>query len=210
MIEPAAEQDTSLRPALEALASVDADVAEAYARIGLPPVRSSPAGFAGLVRMIISQQVSVASARAILTRLDAGVGSIEPEAIKRHDVDSLRTMGLSRPKARYILDLADHFRSGQLSEDMLAACEDEELIERLVAVRGIGRWTAEIYLLFALQRPDVWPAGDLALWVSLQRLKSLDDRPTEKVMRKMGDIYRPYRSAMARFLWHAYRHDGLA
>src|SRR5690606_6532194 len=166
--------DERLRPALEALAAADPDFAAAYARCGLPAVRRSDPGFAGLIRMIAGQQVSVASARAIIARLEARVQPLTAEAFLALDEAELRAIGLSRPKMRYGRLLAEAVAGGTLDLDGLAGLDDEAAMAMLTALKGIGRWTAEIYLLFALERPDVWPAGDLALCVAAQHLKRLD------------------------------------
>ena len=202
--------DERLRPAMEALAAGDPDIAEAYRRCGLPPERGSAPGFAGLIRMIAGQQVSVQSARAIIERLEARVDPLTAEAFLRTTEDDLRAVGFSRPKMRYGRILAEEIAGGGLDIDGLAGLDDEAAITALTRVKGIGRWTAEIYLLFALGRPDVLPAGDLALCVAAQHLKKLEVRPDPKVMAALGEAWQPHRSAAARFLWHLYRHPGVA
>ena len=207
---PAPVPDKRLRAPLEALAAADPDIARAYAGCGLPPVRSSAPGFAGLIRMIAGQQVSVASAAAIVARLEARLPGLHAvEFINLSDED-LKAVGFSRPKMRYGRLLAQEIASGRLDIEGLQALDDESAIAALTAVTGIGRWTAEIYLLFALGRPDVLPAGDLALCVSAQHLKRLESRPDPKAMAALGQAWRPHRSAAARFLWHYYRHPGVA
>ncbi len=202
--------DERLRPALEALADRDADIAAAYARCGLPPERGSAPGFAGLIRMIAGQQVSVPSARAIISRLEACVDPLTAEEFLKVGDDDLRAAGLSRPKLRYGRILAAEIAEGRLDIDGLAALDDAAAIAALTRVKGIGRWTAEIYLLFALKRTDVWPVGDLALCIAAQHLKKLSARPDAKAMAALGEPWRPHRSAAARFLWHLYRHPGVA
>ena len=207
---PDMKPDERLRPAMEALAAADPDMAEAYADCGLPPVRGSEPGFAGLMRMIAGQQVSVQSARAIVERLEARVDPLTPEEFLKAGDDDLKAIGLSRPKMRYGRILAEEIAGGALDIDGLAALDDAEAIAALTRVKGIGQWTAEIYLLFALGRPDVLPVGDLALCVAAQHLKKLEERPDAKVMTALGEAWRPHRSAAARFLWHLYRHPGVA
>jgi DNA-3-methyladenine glycosylase II len=202
--------DQRLRPAMEALAAADPDIAEAYGRCGLPPERGSEPGFAGLIRMIAGQQVSVQSARAIIARLEARVAPLTAEVFLQATEDDLRAVGFSRPKMRYGRILAEAITGGGLDLDGLHALDDEAAIAALTAVKGIGRWTAEIYLLFALGRPDVLPAGDLALCVAAQHLKKLEARPDPKAMAALAEAWRPQRSAAARFLWHLYRHPGVA
>lgn len=195
---------------MDALAAADPDIAEAYARCGLPPVRGSEPGFAGLIRMIAGQQVSVQSARAIIERLEARADPLTAEVFLTLGEDDLRAVGFSRPKMAYGRLLAEAIAGGGLDVDGLAALDDDAAIAALTAVKGIGRWTAEIYLLFALRRPDVWPVGDLALCVAAQHLKKLAQRPDAKAMAALGEAWRPHRSAAARFLWHLYRHPGVA
>lgn len=202
--------DERLRPALEALAERDPDIAAAYARFGLPPERRSAPGFAGLIRMIAGQQVSVPSARAIVARLEACVDPLTAEEFLKAGDDDLRAAGLSRPKLRYGRILATEIAEGRLDVDGLAGLDDAAAIAALTRVKGIGRWTAEIYLLFALQRPDVWPVGDLALCIAAQHVKNLRARPDTKDMTALGEAWRPHRSAAARLLWHLYRHPGVA
>ncbi|WP_419903705.1 DNA-3-methyladenine glycosylase family protein [Kiloniella sp.] len=202
--------DESLRPALEALSLKDPDMASAYRECGLPPVRSQDPGFDGLIRMIISQQVSVQSARAILARLLGQVGEITPENILALDDEGMKAAGLSRPKQRYARGLASDVSEGRLNLDQLAELPDDDVIENLIQVKGVGRWTCEVYLLFALQRQDVMPAADLALQEGMKHLKGLKDRPSAKEMYELSEAWRPYRSAGARFLWHYYHHAGVA
>lgn len=204
-----APPDESLRPALEALAARDRDIAEAYARCGLPPVRSSPAGFQGLIHAIVCQQVSAAAGRAILGRLEAAVRPMTPKKLLKLDDEALRAVGLSRPKMHYCRGLAEELASGRLDLAAVHALNDTAAIARITEVKGLGRWSAECYLLFALKRPDVWPADDLAVQTAMQRLKGLPARPTTKVMDRLAEPWRPHRSAAARFLWHYYRHPGL-
>jgi len=202
--------DERLRPALEALAAADPDIAEAYGRCGLPPVRGSAPGFAGLIRMIAGQQVSVQSAAAIIARLEARVEPLTAEQFLTLSEDDLRAVGFSRPKMRYGRILAEEIAGGALDIDGLEALDDDAVLAALTRVKGIGRWTAEIYLLFAMGRPDVMPAGDLALCVAAQHLKKLEARPDPKAMTALAEAWRPHRSAAARLLWHLYRHPGVA
>jgi DNA-3-methyladenine glycosylase II len=201
--------DESLRPALEALAEKDPEMAAAYAACGLPPVRRHETGFAGLVRIMAAQQVSAHAAQAIIGRLDAALSPLTPEGFLALDDDAQKVIGLSRPKQRYARALADDILAGRIDLVGLEALDDEAAIDALTKARGIGQWTAEVYLLFALQRPDVWPAGDLAVQVAAQKLKGLAERPAGAAMIALAEDWRPYRSAAARFLWHLYRHPGV-
>ncbi len=201
--------DESLRPALEALAACDPDIARHYALCGLPPERGQPAGFAGLVRIVAAQQVSAASAKAIIGRMEAALNPCTPQGFLELDEGALRAIGLSRPKMRYCRALAEDLLAGRIDLDGLADLDDAAAIEHLVRAKGIGVWSAEVYLLFALRRPDVWPADDLAVRVAVQRVKGLTARPGRAEMRELAAPWRPHRSAAARFMWHAYHHPGL-
>lgn len=205
-----ARPDETLRPALEALAAGDPDLATAYRECGLPPVRHSLPGFAGLIRIIIGQQVSTASAAAIIARLETACAPLAAEAFLALDDEALRAVGFSRQKVRSGRALAEAIASGRLDIEGLPALDDDSAVAALVEIPGIGPWTAEIYLLFALRRPDVWPVDDLAVVKALQAMKGLATRPTRKEMRLLGEAWRPHRSAAARFLWHYYRHAGVA
>jgi len=201
--------DESLRPALEALAARDADIARQFAACGLPPVRRHQTGFGGLLRIIMAQQVSTASAAAITARLNAAVRPLTPSGFLALNDDALRRIGLSGQKIRYGRALAEDVLGRRIDLRRLHRLDDDEAIAHLTQAKGVGHWTAEIYLLFALRRPDVWPAGDLAVQVALQRLKNLETRPDATAMRALGEAWRPHRSTAARFLWHFYRHAGI-
>lgn len=203
-------RDESQRAALEALAEKDAKLAAAYAHCGLPPPRSHDEGLAGLLRIIMAQQVSVASARAIIARLEQASPGLKAEHLVSFDETTLRSLGLSRQKAVYLRGLTAMSVGGDLDFKRLIELDDEAAIAYLCRAKGIGRWTAEIYLLFSLGRADVFPAGDLALQVAMQRLLNLRARPDAKKAAAVAKRrWRPYRGAAARFLWHFYRHPGL-
>lgn len=201
--------DEALRPALEALAARDGDIARAYEVCGLPPVRGRPAGFAGLFTIMCAQQVSVHAAKAIIGRLLAAAGPLTPDSFLALDDMAMKEIGLSRQKIRYGRALAEEVAAGRIDLEAVAGLADEAAIEQLVRAKGIGRWTAEIYLLFSLRRPDVWPVDDLGVRIGAQKLKKLDVRPGREAMLELGEPWRPHRSAAARFLWHLYHHPGL-
>lgn len=194
-----------LRRGLAELAAADADFARVLALHGPPPRRVRPAGFATLMQAILAQQVSRASADAIWARLAAAIDPFTPEGVLALDEPALRRLGLSQQKARYARALAGEIAEGRLDLRRLGRTADEEAIAMLTAVPGIGRWTAEIYLLAALQRPDVWPAADLALMIAVERLKGLPARPGPKQMIALAEAWRPWRAVAARLLWHYYR-----
>ena len=182
------------------LASVEPRFADALALTGPLPLRRYPAGFAALLDAIVGQQVSVASANAIGARL-AAAGYRDPLVVAGASEAALRACGLSRQKASYALALA----GAGLDFDALAFLPDAAVIARLVQVRGIGQWTAEIYAMFALGRADVFAPGDLALQEAARVLFELDARPGDKAFRAMAEAWSPWRGVAARLLWAYYR-----
>ncbi|GAB4430610.1 MAG: DNA-3-methyladenine glycosylase [Chloroflexi bacterium OHK40] len=190
--------------ATEHLCAADPVLGALIARIG--PVELQPTGhsFATLASAIVSQQISVQAAAAIMRRLEATAGTITPEAILATSPENLRAAGLSTAKAGYLLDLAARAVAGAF--DTLPTLSDEAAIARLTAVKGIGLWTAEIYLLFALGRPDILPAGDLGLRYAIHRFYERPAPPTPAEVRALGEPWRPYRSIAAWYLWRARRH----
>ena len=191
--------------ALAALAKRDPDIAAALKAIGPPPPRDRPPGFSSLLRAIVGQQVSAASAAALWARLAAALDPIVPETVGPLELEALRALGLSRQKALYAQGLARDILAKRIDLDLLPALDDEAAVAHLVQVKGIGRWSAEVYLLFALGRTDIFPAGDLALAIAMQRLKRLRRRPDPKRLIKLVEPWRPYRGAAAHFLWHYYK-----
>ena len=197
----------SLNASLDALAAIEPAFAAALARAGYPEPRVRDRGYATLLRTIVGQQVSVAAAQSIWNKLEAQVGDLtDPANIAAASDEQLRAAGLSRQKASYARSLADEVTSGRLDLAHLPE-DDEEAIKQLVRIKGIGRWSAEIYLLFAEGRPDVWPAGDLAVQIEIGRILGHDERPTEKLMRELAEGWRPHRGAAAILAWHHYKVD---
>jgi len=198
----------TLHESLDALAAAEPAFAAVIARHGHPEPRHSVPGAQTLLRTIVGQQVSVAAARAMWARLEAACGSPPDLAriLAASDAD-LRAAGLSRQKAGYARSLAALVLSGELDLESLPA-EDEEAIALLTRIKGIGRWSAEIYLLFAEGRRDVWPAGDLAVQVEIGRLLGLAARPSEKQLRELAESWRPHRGAAAVLAWHSYNAVG--
>ncbi len=180
--------------------------AEVLRRLGEPPSRKRPGGFETVLKIIVQQQVSIASANAIWGRLRRGLGTVNPGAVLALDDDALRAFGLSRQKAAYARSLAEAVASGSLNFRKLRAMDDEDVVENLIQIKGIGRWTAEIYLLAVMQRPDIWPAADVALMEAARDLLDLAERPTLKEMGPLAEPWRPYRTYAARTLWLHYRH----
>lgn len=188
--------------ALKRLAASDPHIAAALTKIGLPPPRSRPPGFGSLARIIVGQQVSVAAAASIWDRLAAGIDPFTPDNVARRTIDELRAFGLSRQKANYISALAADLATGRLDLEVIHALDDAAAIAELMKIKGFGRWSAEVYLLFSLGRPDIFPSGDLGLAVAMQRLKRLRKRPDPKRLIKLSEAWRPHRGAAAFFLWH--------
>jgi DNA-3-methyladenine glycosylase II len=191
-----------LKASLDAIAAREAAIAAALAQAGYPEPRTSAPGYQTLLRAIVGQQVSIRAAASMWAKLTAAVGDPpDPERLLEASDGALRAAGLSRQKASYARSLAEEVVSGRLDFARLPA-DDEEAIAELVRVNGIGRWTAEIYLLFAEGRPDVWPAGDLAVQIEIGRILGLPSRPTEKALRLLAEAWRPHRGALAVFAWH--------
>jgi DNA-3-methyladenine glycosylase II len=192
-----------LKASLDSLAAIEPAFARALARAGYPEPRISERGFVTLLRAIVGQQVSIQAAASIWNKLDTATGgAADPANIAAAAPETLRAAGLSGQKVAYARSLAEEVLSGRLDFDALPE-DDEEAIARLVHVKGIGRWTAEIYLLFAEGRGDVFPAGDLAVQIELARIFGLADaRPSEKAIRALAEPWRPHRGAAAIFAWH--------
>ena len=197
----------SINAAIDELARREKAFARVLERHGRPEPRVSDPGAATLLRTIVGQQVSVAAARSMWAKLEAAYGA-PPDLAKILTAtdDELRLAGLSRQKAGYARSLAGLVLSGELDLANLPA-DDEEAIALLTKIKGIGRWSAEIYLLFAEGRTDVWPAGDLAVQIEIGRLLGLDGKPTEKALRELAEAWRPHRGAVAVLAWHSYNSE---
>ena len=193
-----------LNAAIDAIARVEPAFAAALAKIGYPEPRMRERGFETLLRAIVGQQVSIQAAASIWNKVDAATGGAgDPAKLAATSDEDLRAAGLSRQKISYARSLAEEVLSGRLDFENLPA-DDEEAIAHLVRAKGIGRWTAEVYLLFAEGRADVWPAGDLAVQIEVGRILGLDGKPTEKQTRELAESWRPHRGATAVFMWHHY------
>jgi DNA-3-methyladenine glycosylase II len=194
-----------LRASIDHVAAIEPGVALALAQVGYPEPRGRPRGAATMMRAIVGQQVSVKAAASIWNRLEAACGGDMDDhaAVAATPVEVLRSAGMSGQKASYVHALAAALASGALDFASLPV-DDEDAIAALTSVKGIGRWSAEIYLLFAEGRPDIFPAGDLAVQIKLGQILGLEKRPTEKATRALAEGWRPHRGAMAVFLWHHY------
>lgn len=195
----------TLERGLAALTAADPALARAVEEAGPPAFDLRPQGFETLVRAIVAQQVSAASARAIFARLCEAVQPLTPSKFLSAGPDAIRACGFSRPKIGYATALAEHILDGRLPIEDLPDLDDAAVIAALTAVPGIGVWSAEVYMIFAMGRPDVWPAGDLALQTAQQRLCGLEQRPKPKASRELAAVWAPWRSAAAVTLWHYYR-----
>jgi DNA-3-methyladenine glycosylase II len=195
---------SSIRKHIETLASREPAFARVVEQHGMPAPRNSAPGAHTLLRTIVGQQVSVAAARSMWSKLEAAFGS-PPDLmlLLAASDEEMRAAGMSRQKAGYIRSLAELVTSGELDLEQLPE-DDEEAIALLTRIKGIGRWSAEIYLLFAEGRADVFPAGDLAVMVELGRLMGLPEKPSEKQLRELAESWRPYRGAAAVLAWHSY------
>jgi DNA-3-methyladenine glycosylase II len=194
---------------IDAVAAADARIAAALGRVGYPGPRLRERGYRTLLRTIVGQQVSVAAAASMWRKLEALLGEDMPaEALLAAEFDELRACGLSRQKQGYARSLCELVVGGELDLENLPA-DDEEAIAQLVRIKGIGRWSAEIYLLFAEGRPDIWPAGDLAVQAGIGRILGLEERPSEKATRALAEAWRPHRGAIAILTWHCYNNPAL-
>jgi DNA-3-methyladenine glycosylase II len=191
-----------LKDSLDSLAGLEPAFAQALERCGYPEPRISQPGYVTLLRAVVGQQVSIKAAAAIWDRVDSVTGgAADPVKVAAVSLEDLRGAGLSWSKAAYAHSLAEEVMTERLDLDALPE-DDEEAIAALTRVKGIGRWSAEIYLLFAEGRPDIWPAGDLAVQIEVGRILGLDGKPTEKQTRALAEPWRPHRGAAAVFAWH--------
>ena len=201
---PAQLTRVSLLEAVHHLASRDRDLARILHRHGPPPLWARRPGFPTLARIILEQQVSLASARSAFERLTRTAGTMAPERIRTLGAADLRAVGITRQKARYILELANAVFERRIDLSQIGRLSDDAAREALMTVSGIGPWTADIYLLMALRREDVWPVADLALARAMQELRAMRRTPSNLTLQRMAREWRPHRSAAARMLWHQY------
>ncbi len=197
---------SAARAAIDRLVEEDPDLGRIEAAAGPLPWRSRPAGFPGLLQAIVAQQISNQAAAAIWGRLRRLPGALQPEGMHQLSDEALRAAGLSRPKIAHVRSLAAAFLDGRLDPTAIALMPDDAAVATIASVRGLGPWTAEVYLLFALGRPDVFPAGDIALAAATADLKGLPGRPDPRRLRQLADAWRPGRGLAARLLWHHWRH----
>lgn len=182
----------------------DKDLAAVIRKWGKPPFWTHSLGFPGIVLAILSQQVSLESAQAAFSKLESTIGVVSPQDFLTLDDVKLREIGFSHQKASYVRGIARSTISGDLDFQTFHGLDDDRVREELLQVRGIGKWTADTYLLFAMRRPDVWPSGDLALAKSIQEVKGLATLPGFDEMDEIAERWRPWRAVAARILWHNY------
>ena len=200
------DSEDALQQAIIALVAQDhAHLAPVLNVTGLPPLRRRAPGFEGLVWIIISQQVSVASANAIMARVQTAFETLNPQEILAANDIKLRSCGLSAPKIRTLLALSEAVTCGGLDLAAMADLPPEAAHKALVAVKGIGPWTADIFLLFCLGHPDAWPVGDLALQEAVRLILALENRPNAREMEHLAEGWRPYRAVAARLFWAFYK-----
>ncbi|MCP3689356.1 MAG: DNA-3-methyladenine glycosylase 2 family protein [Gammaproteobacteria bacterium] len=190
---------------IKRIAEIDTDVKKQLPKFGFPQPRIRPVGFETFLSIIVGQQISTEAAKAIMQRLYALLPDMQADALLGLSAQALRNAGLSARKTEYATGLAQALVDGSLDVAALAEMDDTAAIRAITALRGFGVWSAEIYLMFSLQREDVFPANDLALQVALQTLKGLQVRPDEKQARELVAHWSPWRSAGSLFLWHFYR-----
>lgn len=196
--------DKVFATAVEELARRDKDLAGVVTIYGQPPLWVREPGFSSLIYIILEQQVSLASARALYQRLQEAVKPFTPARFLKLTEAEMRRLGFSRQKAHYTRLLAEAIHGKQFALHKLHELEDKIAREQLTALKGIGNWTADIYLLSALRRPDIWPTGDLALATAVQEVKRLRKRPSPEKLETMSAPWRPWRAVAARLFWHAY------
>jgi len=204
MAVPVALSQPLMLRAVEELCSRDSDLAGVVRRHGPPPMWARPPGFATLVRIVLEQQVSLSSADAAFRRLRIGAGRMSAARVSRLSLPQIRRLGITRQKAEFIHDIGRAATAGELRLWGLASADDTTVRNTLLQIRGIGPWTADIYLIMALRRPDVWPDGDLALVKSLRHLKRLRSVPGPDAIRRITAGWAPWRAVAARIVWHSY------
>ena len=197
--------DKAIRKSLDALSIQSDQIANALAVVGYPASRRREHSFESLARIVVGQQLSTKAAATISQRtVDALGGEWLPDAVLSTAPETLRAAGLSQQKTGYLQSLAEAVISGSLSLDTLPQQSDQEVEAAITAIRGFGRWSAHMYLMFALGRPDIWPSGDLAVRVGFGRMMGWPDRPTEQTVIAEGAAFAPHRSALALLCWHYY------
>jgi DNA-3-methyladenine glycosylase II len=201
-VKPVRLTNETLKAAAEVLAARDRHLASIYRIHGTPPMWARRPGFPTLLRIVLEQQVSLVSARAMYERLKSNIEPFAAVGFIESGEAHLRSLGVTRQKAHYCVKVAHAFANGHL--DKISNMSDEEAHSKLVSIKGVGPWTANIYLLMVLKRPDIWPDGDVALATAVGRLRKIDPRPSFPQLAKIAERWRPFRSVAARMLWQYY------
>ncbi len=191
-----------LAQAASDLAARDRYLRAIFDKYGQPPMWGRRPGFQTMLRIVLEQQVSLVSARAMFDRLQLNVDPFTPETFLDRGELYLRSLGMTRQKAHYAMQIAEAFTRGELRE--IGRLPDDEVRDRLTKIKGVGPWTANIYLLMALRRPDIWPDGDIALASAIMKIRRMKSRPSFAELSRMANRWRPYRSVAARMLWQYY------
>lgn len=194
----------TLVQAAQHLAAREETLSRVFNTYGAPPMWRRPTGFQTLVHIILEQQVSLKSAKAMLLRLQSAIDPFTPERFVELGEAHFRSLGVTRQKSAYLLHLSGSILNGDLSLTRLSRMSDDEVRNRLTQIKGIGSWSADVYLLMAMRRADIWPAGDLALAVAVKNLYRLEKRPTPADLIQIAERWRPYRAVAARMLWQHY------
>lgn len=201
--------EQSIAQGLSCLVCDDSELAAVVERHGPPPLWARRPGMASLVRIILEQQVSLVSARALYRRVAGELGGISADTVLACGAAGLRRLGVTRQKASYCVEVAERITAGDLNLRRVARAPVPAAREELMRVKGIGPWTAEVYLLMVLRRPDIWPTGDIALLTALQHLRRLPERPTAEQAADHARRWAPWRAVAARVLWHGYLEGSL-
>jgi len=201
---PPTLNDQALLEGVSYLCEIDPDLRWIVSQFGNPPLWSREPGFPTLMHIILEQQVSLASAKAAFTKLESAAGELTPERFLKFTDTELREVGFSRQKARYGRELSQALITGDLDLKGLQNLDDVAVRNALIQIKGIGPWTADIYLLMALSRPDIWPVGDLALVKAVQTVKQFSEKPTPEQWIRIAEPWKPFRAIAARILWHYY------
>lgn len=201
-LKPVTLTNEGLAAAARLLASRDRHLASIYRSHGVPPMWARRPGFQTLLRIVLEQQVSLVSARSMFERLSSNIDPFTPTAFIEFGEQNLRLLGVTRQKAHYCVQVAHAFTNGHLKT--IARLSDEEAHAALLRIKGVGPWTANIYLLMALRRPDIWPDGDVALATAVGKIRKMRTRPSFAELARIAERWRPYRSVAARMLWQFY------
>jgi len=196
--------DKSLYKATRHLASIDKDLAKLFSAEGTPPLWSRKPGFTTLIRIILEQQVSLASGKAMFIRLQKNIMPFTPQQFNNLGIEYLKSLGVTRQKSAYILNIANAILDNSLNFRKLNSMNDAEAKAMLMKIKGVGSWTADIYLLMAMRRPDIFPSGDIAIVNTIKIIKRLKSKPSEEKIIKIAGKWKPYRSVAARMLWQHY------